>query len=398
MTTQSISVVVLSTDLDNFNEIRAALATDNRAKLLSGGNDAEQVQEEIVRLKPSAAIISLGANSDQAIKLIQNLKEECPDTVVISVAKETFAEQILQSLRTGAREFLRLPIDAAELKTVLDRIDEIRTGKEEGAKKTGRMTAVFSSKGGCGTSFIAANLAVSSAVRTVLVDLNFESGDLPLFLGLDPEYSIADMVARHGRLDERLISNLVTPYSENLDLLSAPKELDPIEKIEPEHVFEVLQRLRECYEHVLLDPRHTFDPITLMALDQCDEIVLVLTLDILAIRSAQRALHIFDHVNYPRDKVRIVVNRWSKQIDLDLPKVAKLLNKPVDASLSSDYQTVVDSINLGTPLVKSNSKSKIAREIKRVARTLSFEAVHTEESKPRRSWNFFLMRQSAARE
>jgi pilus assembly protein CpaE len=395
MTSQSISVVVLSTDLNNFNEIRAALATDNRAKLLSGGNDVEQVQEEVVRLKPSAAIISLGAKSDQAIKLIQHLNEECPDTTVISVARDTSADLILQSLRAGAREFLRFPINADELRTVLDRIGKICEEKVEAAKKAGRMMAIFSSKGGCGTSFLATNLAVSTTVRTVVVDLNFESGDLPLFFGLNPEYSIADMVARHGRLDERLISNLVTPYSTNLDLLSAPKELDPIDKIEPEHVFEVLQRLRECYDLVLLDPRHTFDAITLMALDQSDEIVLVMTLDILAIRSAQRALHIFNRVGYPRSKIRIIVNRWSKQIDLDIPKVSKLLDKSVDGSLSSDYQTVVGSINLGAPLVNSNSKSKIAREIKRVAQALSLEMSQAQEPKQRRSWNPFLRRQSA---
>ena len=387
--------MVLSTDLNNFNEIRAALATDNRVKLLSGGNDVEQVQEEVVRLKPSAAIISLGAKSDQAIKLIQHLNAECPDTTVISVARDTSADLILQSLRAGAREFLRFPINADELGTVLDRIGKICEEKVEAAKKTGRMMAIFSSKGGCGTSFLATNLAASTTVRTVVVDLNFESGDLPLFFGLNPEYSIADMVARHGRLDERLISNLITPYSTNLDLLSAPKELDPIDKIEPEHVFEVLQRLRECYDLVLLDPRHTFDAITLMALDQSDEIVLVMTLDILAIRSAQRALHIFNRVGYPRSKIRIIVNRWSKQIDLDIPKVSKLLDKSVDASLSSDYQTVVDSINLGAPLVKSNSKSKIAREIKRVALALSLEMSQTQEPKQRRSWNPFLKRQSA---
>ena len=55
--TQPITLVVLSTALDNFKEIRTALSTDSRLQLLAGGNDAEQVQEEIMRLKPSAAII-----------------------------------------------------------------------------------------------------------------------------------------------------------------------------------------------------------------------------------------------------------------------------------------------------------------------------------------------------
>ncbi len=400
MTTQSLSIVVLSTDLDNFNEIRAALAADSRLQLLSGGNDMEQLHEEVVRLKPSAAIISLGANSEQAIQLIERLKAECPETAIISAAQETSAELILRSLRAGAREFLRLPISAEEFRTVFDRISEFCAGQVSAAKKVGRMTAVFSSKGGCGTSFIATNLAAAAAAteRTVLVDLNLEAGDLPLFLGLNPKYSIADMVARHGRLDERLISVFVTPFSTNLHLVAAPKEVDPLDKIKPEHVFEVLQRLREYYDYVVLDPQHTFDAITLTALDQSDEVVLVLTLDLPAIRSAQRALQIFDRIGYPRTKVRIVVNRWSKQIDLDLRDVEKLLGKPVIGSLASDYQTVVSSINLGTPLVKSNSRSKIAREIRRVAHALATGTSQEGEPKPKRSWGFFLKRQPAEKE
>ena len=55
----------------------------------------------------------------------------------------------------------------------------------------------------------------------------------------------------------------------------------------------------------------------------------MLTLDIPAIRSTQRALEIFDRLGYPRKKIRIVVNRWSKQIDLDLRQVEKFLGEPV---------------------------------------------------------------------
>jgi pilus assembly protein CpaE len=145
----------------------------------------------------------------------------------------------------------------------------------------------------------------------------------------------------------------------------------------------------------VLDPQHTFDAITLAALDQSDKVVLVLTLDIPAIRCAQRALQIFDRVGYPRTKVQIVVNRWSKQIDLDLRQVEKVLGEPVIGSLQSDYQTVVHSINLGTPLVESNSSSTIAREIKRVAQVLSAGTAQIAEPKPKRSWSFFLKRQSA---
>jgi pilus assembly protein CpaE len=392
MTTQSISIVVLSTDFDNLNEIRAALSTDSRAKLLSGGNDVNQIQEEIIRFKPSAAMIGLGAESDQAIRLIRQIKAECPQTAVITVGHETSSEIILEGLRAGSDEFLHLPINADELKTVLDRISEFCMSKNEEAGDKGRMTAIFSHKGGCGTSFLAANLARAATVRTALVDLNFESGDLPLFFGLDPVFSIANIISRRDELDESLISKLVTPCSESLDLVAAPQELDPIDEIKPEHVFEVLQRLREYYDHVVLDLRHTFDPITLMVLDQCDDIVLVFSLDLLAIRSAQRALHFFDREGYPEHKVKIVVNRWSKQIDWDLPEVEKYLHRKVAGTLTSHYPTVIESIDRGIPLVQSNAKSEIAREIRRFAQILSIETDYCRE--PTRSWAHFLKTQS----
>jgi len=395
--TQPLTVVVLSTGLDNFKEIRAALSADNRVQLLAGGNDVEQLHQEIIRLKPMAAIISLGANSEQGINLIKQLSSESPKTALISAAQNASPDLLLQSLRAGAREFLQLPISPEELKTVLDRVADFCADQVEAPKKKGRMVAVFSSKGGCGTSFIATNLAASTGARTVLVDLNLQAGDLPLFLGVDPKYSFADMAENRNRLDDALITSFTTPCSSNLSLLAAPKEADLADEIEPEHVFEVLRRLRESYEYIVLDPQHTFDSITLAALDQSDEIVLVLTLDIPAIRSTQRALEIFDRLGYPRKKIRIVVNRWSKQIDLDLRQVEKFLGEPVIGFIPSDYQTAVTSINLGRPLVQSEPNSKIALEIRRVAQTIGTGApALAEEPKPRRAlWNSFFKRAPA---
>ena len=179
--TQPITFVVLSTGLDNFKDIRKALSSEGRVQLLAGGNDPDQLYEEIVRLKPNAAIIALGPNPDTAVNFISRLNAECPRTAIISAAADASPDLILRSLRAGAREFLRIPISVDELRTVLDRISEFCTTQVEAPKRQGRMVAVFSSKGGCGTSFIATNLAGCIAKRAVLVDLNLQAGDLPLF-------------------------------------------------------------------------------------------------------------------------------------------------------------------------------------------------------------------------
>ena len=209
--TQPLTFVILGSGLDNFKQIRTALSADSRVQLLAGGNDAEQLYEEITRLKPMAAIIALGEYPDQTIKLIQRLNLESPNTAIISAAPNQSPELLLQSLRAGAREFLQLPVKEQELKTVLDRVAAFCAGHVEAPKKKGRVIAVFSSKGGCGTSFIATNLAVATNARTALVDLNLQAGDLPLFLGIDPKYSFADMAENRARLDDSLINSFVTP-------------------------------------------------------------------------------------------------------------------------------------------------------------------------------------------
>jgi pilus assembly protein CpaE len=383
--TQPLTFVILSTGLDTFKELRAALSTDSRARLLAGGNDAEQVYDEIINLRPNVVVITMAETSpEQALKLIEKLSVECPQTAIISAARNASPDLILRSMRTGAREFLRLPVINDEFKTVLDRIAEFCAGQKAAPKKKGRMIAVFSSKGGCGTSFIATNMAAATNASTVLVDLNLQAGDLPLFLGIEPKYSIADMVENRSRMDETLSASYITPHSTKLALLAAPREADSADEIEPEHVFEALERLREAYDYVVLDPQHTFDAITLAALDQADDIVLVLTLDIPSIRSAQRALEIFDRLGYPRKKVSIIVNRWSKQIDLDLQQVERFLKEKVTGFVTSDYQTAVTSINLGQPLVQSEPSSKIAVEIRRITGMITGAPTASANEQPQR--------------
>src|SRR5687768_6976271 len=136
--TEPISFVVLSTGLENFKDIRRALTAESRVQLLAGGNDADQLYEEIVRLKPTAAIIALGPNADQAVRFIERLQVECPGTALISAAQDASPDLILRSLRAGAREFLRIPISSDELRTVLDRVSELLTRTRSEERRVGK--------------------------------------------------------------------------------------------------------------------------------------------------------------------------------------------------------------------------------------------------------------------
>jgi pilus assembly protein CpaE len=383
---QPLTFIILSDGLDSLKELRGALGSREETRLLVAGDDAEQVFPEIIRLKPDAVVVALGAQPEAGWRFVERVATECPRTAIVCASRDASPDLILRSLRAGARDFLRLPVKDEEFRTVLARTSEFCAALVEVPKKRGRVVSVFSSKGGCGTSFIATNLAAATtSASTVLVDLNLQAGDLALFLGVEPKYSIADLVEHRARVDDALLKSYLAPHSSSLSLLSAPREADLADDIEPEHIFEVIEILRERFDYVVVDPQHTFDAITLAALDQSDEIVLVLTLDIPAIRSTQRALQIFDRLGYPRHKVRIVVNRWSKQIELDIKTVERFLGERVVGYVESDYNTAVNSINLGQPLVESDPTSRIATEIRQIAASVTGAAAPSNVSESRRS-------------
>jgi pilus assembly protein CpaE len=160
---------------------------------------------------------------------------------------------------------------------------------------------------------------------------------------------------------------LLTPHSLRLSLLAAPLEAHQAEDVKPEDVTEVLHLLGQRFGNLVLDLPHTFDPVTVAALDMADEIFLLMTLDIPGIRNTKRAMKVFERLGYARTKLRVVVNRWTKNSDVDLKKVEAHLEERLIGQVPNDYARVIGSINLGTPLVQSDPTSKIALEIKRIA-------------------------------
>ena len=71
-----------------------------------------------------------------------------------------------------------------------------------------------------------------------------------------------------------MISTLITPHSSRLSLLAAPLEAYEAEEIKPEHVTEILHLVGQRFQCLVLDLQHTFDPVTVAALDLADDILL----------------------------------------------------------------------------------------------------------------------------
>jgi len=397
---RNLTFIVLCKDATDSKEIGRALGNHAGTSVLVMSDDAEQVFTETARLRPSAVMIHLGNLGEPGLKLVQRLAGEFPNTAVICASREASPDLILRSMRNGARDFIRLPINEDELSTVIERTNQFASdhAQDEPAKR-GRAVAVFSSKGGCGVSLIATNLAMLQTKPTCLMDLNLQSGDLELMLGVRPKFSLADIVENRDRLDDALLASYLTQRSKNVSLLAAPLKAESAEDIQPRHIYEVMELLRQRFDTLIIDTPHSFDAVTISALDHADQILMVLTLEIHAIRSTRRALEIFDRLGYPRKKIRLVVNRWNKNIELDQKQVEDFLGERVVGYVQSDYRAAVNSINLGQPLIESAPASKVTADLRNISTKLfegTLELPPPSAGDSKRSFNSIFRRQQVA--
>ena len=345
--------------------------------------NAPQVLDELNRLRPQAALILLNGDLHHSFQLVERIHQELPETAVICSSEDNSPDVILQSFRSGAMEFLRQPLVDSEVASVFSKIEQAAVRPEE---LQGRVISIYASKGGCGTTFVTANLAASLArilrKRVCVVDLNLQAGDQPLYLGVEPSYSIHDIVRNFDRLDDQLLASYLTQRSKSILLLAAPTEIGKDEDVRVEHVTRSIGLLRSQVDYVVIDSPRTLNELTIAALDAADDKILLLTLDIPAIRSAKRALDIFTRLGYDRGQIKVVINRYAKTPEFDLKQVGKVLETEVYATISNDYQAAISSINVGEPLVLSKNQSRVIQDFAHLSGKLSGGRPPSENSSP----------------
>ena len=376
-----LSFVILVEGQYAVRYVRRMLEADRRVCVIADCGDPQQAYKLVLRRRPAAVVLTLPEEPEAAWNVCRQISATCPSTAIICASHNHSPDLIIESMRAGAHDFLRLPIDEIELKAVLDHTEKHWLEKGAALSRRGRVIAVFPSRGGSGASFIAANLAVGLNTATVLVDLNVQAGALDLFLGVKPKFSIVDLAVNRERWDDSLIDRFLLSYSDKVSLLAAPREVEQADELTVDGVADVLSALQDRYDYTVLDLPHRFDALTVAGLDQADEILLVLTLDIVSARAAQRTLAVFNRLNYGSKRLRLILNRCNRQSDLEVQYIESFLHTRISHYISDDYRTVVNSINIGQPLVKSvqsgrsASLSLVTAELKSLAASIRTEAI-----------------------
>ncbi len=373
MSDRTLRAALISTDPAFQDQVRHQLADPDSAVELVlefpvGFNAFDEGQVEHLRKQaPDIVIVDLQDDPDLGIKFVQFLNDTSSFRV-IAAGPTLEPQMLLAAMRAGIGDYLPKPLTHEALSEALERVSTQLGRLTERARKPGRIFTFFSSKGGSGSTTVAANAAIVlhrlTGKRTLLVDLDLELGEVALVMGIQPRFNFVDLVQNFHRMDSGLLASYIEQHESGVHLLSAPFHPERAEVVSPEQIRKILQFLRQHYDYLVVDTPKSFSAMTFACIDQSDQVFVVANLDLPSLRNIQRALPMLKRA-LPRgeEQIRLVVNRFKEDLDISLGDVERTLGLKVYATLSNDFEAVIDSINRGKPVVL-NGKSPYSQDIK----------------------------------
>ncbi len=226
---------------------------------------------------------------------------------------------------------------------------------------------VVSSKGGCGASLVAANLALALAgeAETLLLDAARRGGSADLLLGLHPVRSWADLLPVANELTEHHLELTACRHESGLRLLAAPEARAEVPEVRQLGI--LLETLGRQAVWLLVDaPTHSLPAEP--HVNAAHMILLVATPDPPAMRAARRWL---EDVPEPlRRRVGLVVNQHQVNGPVRPEEIAGSLGISLLASLPADRYAVGRQIHNGLPCVLQDG-SPFAGAIRLLARRIA---------------------------
>ena len=314
---------------------------------------------------PDLVLVDLRADPLAGMSAIERLRAGQAAVAIFAVASANEPDLILQAMRAGANEFFAWPFDEDAFHGAVRRSAARRETAHASVRLPSSTLVFFGAKGGAGTTTVSVNCAVDlarlSKRPTVIVDLKQCLGEVALFLGVRPRFTVIDAVDNLHRLDRDFLKELVAKHKSGLEMLAASEQFDRPSAQDAGAIEELFRVLAKIYDYIVVDAGNSINSCALAALYAADSIFLVTNPDVPSIRNAQRLVDRIRQLGAGGERVRILLNRVSEAVLITAKQIETALGYSIHHAFTSDYKTVSTALNSGVPLALAND-SEIASQ------------------------------------
>jgi pilus assembly protein CpaE len=301
---------------------------------------------------------------------------------VLCISASDDVEERIRFLEAGADDVVAKPFDARELEARVEAlllrfqrtqgIAPATSGDGTVAPHRHRVVAVFSPKGGVGTTTIATNVALVQALkhvdRVVLIDLHLQFGQVATYLNVEPKQTLADVVRDDAALREpELMRTYATRHESGLHILPAPPTPELAELIEPSHVERVLETILGSYDELVVDAGSILDERTMAVFERADTVILPVNPEIAALKAMTSLLEYLGETGAIGAKASFVLNNPFAREILRMRDVESALGTKVTVELPYDPFLYLKAVNEGVPIVRGAPRSLAAERMLRLA-------------------------------
>jgi pilus assembly protein CpaE len=327
-----------------------------------GPNLHVRILQDLMAEPAAAVILDIASDAEHGHRVLEHITQSLPGTYVILSDSQYSAESLLALMRMGSSDFILQPLKRADFHEVLTRLDQHRHRAGQAGHQIGRMYSFVGVKGGVGATTAAINFAAICArqgMSTVLLDLDFDSGDAASFLGLHHQYSVVDVAENLAQLDRAMLEGIMARDALGFFVICAPHEQEKSRFITEDHIREIGSFLIERYDAVIVDGSRDMDPILQSCLELSETIFLVLTQEFAAVRNTQHYLNALVRFGYATEAVKLLLNRHDKRRRLNVSpeQLQQTLGSAPFWGFPNQYEEAVTALHEGRPVVmKGNTE------------------------------------------
>jgi Flp pilus assembly CpaE family ATPase len=290
---------------------------------------------------------------------------------VLVFGPATEAEQIVEYLRSGAREFLDEGQLQENLERALERLSQAGTAR----KGAGMVIGVVSPTAGSGVTTVATNLAFAYAGKhkneVALLELGRGPADLALALDLKPRHTVADVHRDHDRLDSRMLRQSMLEHPGGVQILVQKPGSLRVDPLPPATVRKSVILLRTIYNVSVLDLGHELAEEHYEALRVCDFVVVVVRLDVPSLKQVRRFVADLESHGVTRDRIRLVANRYGQRGQVPWSNAEEATGGKFAGWISEDPARANSALNNAQPIVQHSRYAKVTRLFYKLADQLN---------------------------
>ena len=279
---------------------------------------------------------------------------------------------------------------ANDTKVILDNIEQskrlvdsylddqyVHIDESEIKYKDINVVTVMGPSGGVGKTTIATNLASSFAefgLKTCLVDLSLQFGDVGLFTNVKPTFTVYDLMVNNMDFNPNM-NLFIQHVNPNLFVLPAPVLPEQADYITRSMVSKMIKNLSVYFDVVVFDTPSIVNDICLELFQLSHQIVLVTTKDLGSLKNSKLAIDLLTKLHVD-DRIKLVLNKFdSPKFVVENEAVRRMLGVDIISLIPHTNTITGNAINMGVPFIYSYPREAISDAVRELMSRVRYNCI-----------------------